>query len=89
MKQTFLLLITVGTGATMLCSCGGMRPNDNLQQVVSGDIFNPKPYDPKEEKRLDEAAWNDHLIYPPGYSVDPENQHDYNQGAVAFQVPVQ
>jgi len=85
MKHTLLIFMTAAAAAT-LCSCESMRPNDNLQKVVSGDIFMSKPYDAKQERALDEAAWAENQKFPPGYSADPETEN--NKGRIAFEMPV-
>jgi len=88
MKHTLLSLFTVGTIAVGLCSCESMRPNDNLQKVVSGDIFSSKPVDARQEKVLDEAAWRENQEIPAHYSADPETARDNAGGRLAFEMPV-
>jgi hypothetical protein len=63
--------------AAFMCSCAGMRPDDNLQKVVSGDVFAGKPVDPKLEHQLDEAARQKELNECMPYYADKDNQ-DYN-----------
>jgi len=88
MKKTLLALFTSGTVAAALCSCESMRPNDNLQKVVSGDIFMSRPYDARQERALDEAAWKENQEIPPHYSADPETARDNAGGRLAFEMPV-
>ncbi len=63
--------------AVLMCSCEGMRPDDNLQKVVSGDIFAGKPVDPKLEHQLDEAARQKELTQSMPCYADKDNM-DYN-----------
>lgn len=92
MKKSFISLFGVAALMATFCSCEGMKPNDNLQKVVSGDVFSGKPVSPAEQKRDEEAAREEWRDFPRSYTADRDNDSSSNThdttGTLAFQMPL-
>jgi hypothetical protein len=89
MNNKFPVILTWVCGlcaAALMCSCEGMRPDDNLRTVVSGDVFAGKPVDPKLERQLDEAARQKELTQSMPYYSDKDNQDYNNTGKIGLKM---
>lgn len=79
MKKTSLSLLFAFCVTGLFCSCEGMRPNDNLETVLSGDVFGGgKKMDPMTAREQEDAAREDYRVSPRRYSVDKETETSEN-----------
>lgn len=57
---SILLLATLA-----LSACGNFKPDDNLNTVLKGNLFNGPPPNPAEEKKLEQTARENARVMPP------------------------
>jgi hypothetical protein len=62
MTRMTRLVLAFGTFA--LISCGSVKPDDKLQKVITGDIFQGSPSNPADEKKREEQARESERVMP-------------------------
>lgn len=62
--MTFMTRLVLAFGTLTLISCETMKPDDKLQKVITGDIFQGSPSNPADEKKREEHARETERVMP-------------------------
>lgn len=63
-NMTSKIRLILAWGTLALISCGTVKPDDKLQKVLTGDIFNSAEINPADEKMREQHARENERILP-------------------------